>query len=271
MINREPIVYIAVCIAVFLIAYILNALIITVGYHRALAHGAVSLHPVLRRMVITWGNWFTGLDPKAWSVMHRMHHAYSDTDMDPHSPHNVGVHGILTEQLRSYKRVIVALLRDDPKIRRFTKGLDFELNALNRHRLWWLPYALHGGIALTLAASTGMWLLAAAYFVGMMSHPLQGGLVNALGHALGGRNFSTNDDSRNNNIVAWLVAGEGYQNNHHAHPSSAKFSFQPWEVDWGYGVCLTLQAFGLLEIDEEHVLESAGPDAPQLFRVGPTR
>jgi len=235
---------------------LINALVITVGYHRGLAHGAVEMHPWMRQIVIRYGNWLTGLDPKAWAVMHRMHHAYSDTERDPHSPHNSGIAGILWEQLKSYERIIIALARDDENVRRFAKGLDFELNALNRYRIWWMPYVLHGTIALALGALGGMWLLGAAYFFGIMSHPLQGGLVNALGHSLGGRNFNTRDESTNNNIVAWLVAGEGFQNNHHAHPASAKFSYQSHEVDWGYGACRVLQFVGALRIDELHVLKS---------------
>lgn len=245
--------YLVFCLLVFGFAYAINVVTITVGYHRGLAHGAVSLHPVLRRLLVTGGNWITGLDPKAWSVMHRMHHAYSDTPDDPHSPANVGVTGILFEQLRSYERTIVGLMRDDPRYTQHAGGLDFELSWLNRRGLWWLPYAAHATIAVVIAF-TGAWLLALAYFAGMMSHPLQGGMVNALGHAVGGRNFDTDDDSRNNTAVAWLVAGEGYQNNHHAFPDSAKFSYQRGEVDLGYAACCALEAAGLLTIDREALI-----------------
>lgn len=259
--------YILACCAVFLTAYSLNILLITVGYHRGLAHGAVQLHPGLRRFVIASGNWITGLDPKAWAVMHRLHHAHSDTPEDPHSPANVGVRGILREQLRSYERIIVGLIRNDEALRPFTAGLDFELSWLNRHHLWWLPYALHTGIALMFALGTGMWLLAAAFLFGMLSHPIQGGLVNAFGHAVGGRNFPTDDDSRNNLIVAWLVAGEGLQNNHHAHPRSAKFSYRAWEVDAGFGACLALEAVGLLVVDTDSLI---GAPPPSRYAVVPT-
>lgn len=266
--------YLAVCVVVFLVAYLINALVITVGYHRGLAHGAVELHPVVRRGVIGLGNWLTGLDPKAWAVMHRLHHAHSDTALDPHSPHNVGIAGILFEQLQSYKRVLVALARDDERVRPFAKGLDFDLNILNRYRVWWLPYVVHGAVALALGALGGLWLLGLAYFVGIMSHPLQGGLVNAFGHAVGGRNFDTRDQSTNNHVVAWLVAGEGFQNNHHAHPASARFSYRASEVDWGYGACRVLQAMGALRIDEAHLLKkkpSRRQDSTSLHAAGPAK
>lgn len=251
--------YFFVCLLVFVAAYLLNILIITVGYHRGLAHGAVELSPRLRRFVVATGNWVTGLDPKAWVVMHRMHHAHSDTPEDPHSPVNVGILGIGLEQLRSYERVIRGLKKNDPTFTKHAHDLDFELNWLNRTRRWYLPYLLHGLFAAMIAV-TGLWFLGLAYFVGMMSHPFQGGMVNALGHAVGGRNFDTKDNSRNNLLVAWLIFGEGLQNNHHRYPKSAKFSFRAWEPDVGFGACLVFETLGLLTIDYDHLI----PAPPQV-------
>lgn len=235
------------CVSVFVLAYLANILTISVLYHRDLAHGAVRIAAPLRRLWIAAGPWITGLDPKAWSVMHRRHHAYSDTPDDPHSPVNVGIAGILREQLRSYERVIVGLHRREEAYTRYAEDLDFSLSFRRHAGAWVLPYLLQGAIALTLALTVG-WALGICYFFGMMSHPLQGGLVNALGHAVGGRNFDTPDASRNNTIVAWLVLGEGYQNNHHAYPASAKFSAASHEVDMGFGACLLLERLGALSI-----------------------
>ena len=81
--------------------------------------------------------------------------------------------------------------------------------------------------------------------------------INFLGHAYGSRNFDSDDDSRNNHFAAWLVLGEGFQNNHHRYPSSARFSYRRFEVDLGYGVCRTLQAFGVLEIVERTLMPRA--------------
>jgi len=245
--------YLALCGAVFLAAYLLNILTITVGYHRGLAHKAVRLHPALRRAVLVGGNWLTGLDPKAWVVMHRLHHEHSDTPLDPHSPVNVGILGIGMEQLRSYKRVIIGLLRNEPAYTRYAKDLDFPLNTLNSSGRWYLPYVLHAVIGLGLGLGIG-WLLGAAYFLGVMSHPLQGGIVNSLGHAMGGRNFNTSDNSRNNHLAAWLIFGEGFQNNHHRYPGSASFSYRRHEIDMGYGACVLLEKLGLATIQREYLI-----------------
>lgn len=249
--------YIALCVAVFFTAYLLNIVTITVGYHRGLAHRAVRLSPWARRGLIACGNWVTGLDPKAWVVMHRLHHDHSDTPEDPHSPVNVGIFGIGGEQLRSYKRVIGGLARNKAKYTRYAEDLDFPLNRLNTSGLWFVPYVTHAAIGIALAVSVG-WLLGVAYFAGMMSHPVQGGMVNALGHAVGGRNFDLDDNSRNNHLVAWLILGEGFQNNHHRYPASARFSYLPHEIDLGYGACLTLEAAGVVKIEREHLMPRPG-------------
>jgi fatty-acid desaturase len=245
--------YLVACVSVFLAAYLLNILTITVGYHRALAHKAVRLHPALRWLLVHGGAWVTGLDPKGWVVMHRLHHEHSDTPQDPHSPVNVGITGIALEQLRSYKRVIVGLIRRDPAYTRYAKDLDFPVGPLNRRNLWILPYALHASVGLGLGLSVG-WLFGATYYFGMISHPVQGGIVNSLGHAIGGRNFETSDNSRNNHLAAWLVFGEGFQNNHHQYPGSAKFSYRALEIDMGYGACVVLEKLGLVEINREHLI-----------------
>ncbi|WNG60628.1 acyl-CoA desaturase [Archangium gephyra] len=252
--------YLAACFAVFAVAYLLNILTITVGYHRGLAHKAVRMHPALRRWVILGGNWLTGLDPKAWVVMHRLHHEHSDTPLDPHSPLNVGILGIALEQLRSYERIIVGLLKNDPAYTRYTKDLDFPLNVLTRTNRWYLPYVVHGVVGLGLALGVG-WLLGASYFLGMMSHPVQGGLVNSLGHAVGPRNFETPDNSRNNHFAAWLIFGEGFQNNHHAYPGSASFSYHRHEVDLGYGACVMLEKLGLARINRAYLIPRARSEA----------
>ncbi len=134
------------------------------------------------------------------------------------------------------------------------EDLDFPTHWLNRRRIWFVPYLAHGVVAVGLSLASGQWLLGVAYFAGMMSHPLQGWMVNALGHAVGGRNFDTPDASRNNALAAWLIFGEGFQNNHHAFPRSARFSYRSTEVDLGYLAVRGLAAIGALDIDHAHLI-----------------
>jgi stearoyl-CoA desaturase (Delta-9 desaturase) len=255
--------YLSSCLFVLVLAYFLNIITISVGYHRALAHDAITLHPFLRRLVLGLGPLITGLDPKAWVVMHRMHHAHSDSKDDPHSPNNAGILGIMSEQLRSYKRIALGLIKKDPKICKYAKSLDYDLHSLTRKNLWYLPYLIHGFTALLPGIFGGFWLLGICYFVGIMSHPIQGGLVNAFGHAVGSRNFEIDDDSRNNWLVAFFVLGEGLQNNHHRFPQSAKFSYRSWEPDPGFALCIVLESMGLMTIDNKNLI----PVPPQFVQL----
>ena len=240
--------YWILCLFVFLAAYMVNILYVSVFYHRGLTHGAVTLKPWTRFFVVRTGNWVTGIDPKAWCCMHRMHHKYSDTPEDPHSPLTSGVLAVMLGQLHSYNRTLSGLLKGREPYSSMVADLDFPVNWLNRKRLWILPYLLHAAIATFVAIVFGAPLLALAYWMGIMSHPIQGWMVNAMAHTWGYRNFATADNSRNNTLVAWLVWGEGYQNNHHEMPMSAKFSVKWWEVDLGYVLCKLGRAMGVLEI-----------------------
>lgn len=234
------------CILVFVATYTLNLLYVSVFYHRALTHGSVQLHPWMRKFVIFSGSWVTGLDPKGWSCMHRLHHTHSDTEKDPHSPMHHGVMPVAYAQLKAYKLTLAGLIGRKSYYTSVVKDLDFPVHWLNRKQLWFLPYLLQATIAIAIAMVFNAWILALCYWVGMMSHPLQGWMVNALAHRFGYRNFETNDNSRNNTLVSWLVFGEGFQNNHHQSPQSANFAVKWWEVDLGYGLCCMMRAFGVL-------------------------
>lgn len=248
--------YIGLCIAVFLVAYLANTITITVFYHRGFAHRAITMKPWLERFAIRYGNWLTGLDPKGWVCMHRLHHAHSDQRKDPHSPVHAGFFRLVITQLKAYKKILVGIHKKIDPYHSIVSDLEFDISWLNKKRVWWLPYAVHFAIGAVLALAFGWWLLGAAYFFGIMSHPLEGWAVNAFGHAIGGRNFDTPDNSRNNNVVAWLIMGEGYQNNHHRFPASAKFSYRWWEIDPGYAICRMMAAMGMITIDEKKLIPS---------------
>lgn len=260
--------YVVLCGLVFAACWGLTIVTTSVGYHRALAHGAVELRRPWRRLLVASGIWLTGIDPKAWVVMHRLHHAHADTPDDPHAPRRVGVLGFLgmfREQLLGYHRVLEGLRADDP---RYTSlGHDLEMSWPARTRRTSVAVVPHVALATAIVALGGGWLLAAALFFGMMlSHLVQGAMINYFGHAHGGRNFATNDNSRNHHLAAWLALGEGFQNNHHRHPSSARFSYQKGEVDPGYGACLVLEKLGVLQVNRRTLAPRAG-HAPRVGAV----
>ena len=89
--------------------------------------------------------------------MHRRHHAYSDQALDPHSPVQLGLTGVLLGQLRSYERTLVGLARGQEEYTRWVTDLDFPIHWLNRKRVWYLPYLVHLGVAVVLGLGTGVW------------------------------------------------------------------------------------------------------------------
>lgn len=260
--------YQILCLAVFAGAYALNMTYISVFYHRAFTHDAVAINPRLRSFVIKTSNWVTGIDLKAWACMHRMHHTYSDTMKDPHSPKRWGIFGTALGQLHSYNLTLRGLIKNKPEYTAVVKDLDFPVSELNRRGLWLVPYILHALIWLACGLMFNAWLLGAAYFLGMMSHPVQGWLVNSFGHAVGYRNYNCSDDSRNNTLVAWTCFGEGYQNNHHRFPRSAKFSMRWFEFDLGFLVTKILAALGIVEI--LHVARNDDLSEEELTDAAPT-
>ncbi len=234
---------------IFMSGYLVNIFYVTVLYHRGLAHSGVKLHPRTLKFVQYTGNWLTGIDPVAWVAMHRLHHQYSDSHKDPHSPIRQGIFGVALGQLKSYELVLKKLIKRDPKYTRIVADIPFTVSRLNRKKIWILPYLMHIVISIAISLITGVWFFGLAYYIGIMSHPVQGWMVNSLAHRFGYRNFSTRDHSRNNLLVSLLVFGEGFQNNHHAKPNRAKFAARFWEVDFGYVLCWFGERLRILKIN----------------------
>ncbi len=237
-----------IALGLFLFGYVVNMFYISVLYHRALTHQSILLGPRMMKWLGLTGGWMTGLDPKTWACMHRLHHKYSDTKDDPHSPTHLGVMGVWMGQYQAYLKIQKALLAGDKSMTSVVADIPFAVGFVNRKNLSWLPYLLHLALAFLLISFFESFLIGAGYFLGIMSHPVQGWMVNSLAHRYGGRNFEVQDNSRNNFLVAMLVFGEGYQNNHHHFPNRAKFSYQWYEIDFGYSLSVVAEAFGILKI-----------------------
>jgi stearoyl-CoA desaturase (Delta-9 desaturase) len=235
-------------LVLFLGGYLLNIFTITVIYHRALAHQSVVLSQRGMKLAGKLGPWITGIDPKAWVTMHRLHHTHSDTKLDPHSPVHQTVFGVALGQLRSYERILIRLSLGDSKYTALVEDLPFGVHFFYRKKIWWMPYLIHALVGFGISFAFMNPLPGLGYFAGMMSHPVQGWMVNALAHQYGTENFQNGDNSKNNAMVAFLVFGEGYQNNHHRYPRRANFAVKKGEIDFGYGLCLLAEKMGWLKI-----------------------
>ena len=210
---------------------------ITLFYHREQAHRSVDLHPALRHFFRFWLWLNTGAITKQWVAVHRKHHARCETEDDPHSPQIYGLGTVLLQGALLYRREA----NNPATLDKYGHGTPddwLERNVYTRcpnagiASLFFADVVLFGvpGVILYAIQMTTMPLLAA-------------GVINGLSHAKGYRNFETLDASTNLWPFAVFVAGEELHNNHHAFPSSAKFSQRPWEIDMGW---LHLKLFGML-------------------------
>ena len=215
---------------------------ITLYYHRDQAHRSVDLHPALRHFFRLWLWINTGASTKEWVAVHRKHHACCEREGDPHSPLLFGLKNIVLKGAEFYQEEAAK----PETIEKYSRGTPTDWLENNVYSRW--PNL--GVILLVLAdlilfGVPGIILIA----VQLTTMPLlAAGIINGLGHAKGYRNFATDDASTNLWPLAIFVAGEELHNNHHAFPSSAKFSQRPWEVDLGWLHLQVLAAIGLAKI-----------------------
>jgi stearoyl-CoA desaturase (delta-9 desaturase) len=215
---------------------------VTLYLHRDAAHRSLDLHPVLRHIFRFWLWMSSGIVTREWVAVHRKHHARCETAEDPHSPVIYGLKKVLLEGAELYQ-VEARNLETQEKFGRGTPDDWMERNVYLRYRNFGI--VLMVVLDLLLFGVPGIIIIAAQ----MLANPLMAaGVINGIGHYYGYRNFECPDAARN--VMPWgfLVAGEELHNNHHAFPSSAKFSVQRWEFDIGWLYIRVFQALGLARV-----------------------
>ena len=215
---------------------------VTLYLHRDQAHRAIDLHPVLRHFFRLWIWMTSGQITRDWVAVHRKHHAMVEREGDPHSPVVFGLRKVLTEGAELYR-----VEANKPEtLEKFGRGCPddwLERNVYERYKNGGLVGLAIIDLALFGVAGITIWAIQ------MLSQPVfAAGVINGLGHARGYRNFESDDASTNLTPVALLIGGEELHNNHHAFPTSAKFSVRWWEFDIGWLYIAVFRALGLCKV-----------------------
>lgn len=221
----------------------------TFYHHRYASHKMFSMNKFWERTFhlltyISLGSSY--LVPRAYAIMHRMHHAYSDTEKDPHSPHFFkDVFGLMFHTARIYNGLLTDKLQVESKF----LGNYPTWDSLDKFGNSWFSRLSWAGVYIAFyvafASSWWMFLLLPLHF---LMGPIHGAAVNWCGHKYGYQNYDNGDDSRNSMPFDLLLLGELFQNNHHKHPNSPNFASKSWEFDPVYPVLRILHKTGVIHL-----------------------
>lgn len=229
---------------------------ITIGYHRLLTHRSFQCPLWVERTFAILGICCMEDTPAKWVAIHRMHHASSDDQPDPHSPlvnflwSHFGwlcVNNSQTHSLSAIEKFSKDLLRDPFYMYFEKRPLTHVYIALLQMPVFFvlgmlIEYFLGGSDRMI---QMGMSMMIWGVFVRLVAVWHITWSVNSLSHLFGYQNYETGEHSKNNWFVALLTVGEGWHNNHHHDPSTACLQHRWWEIDISYLEIKLLEKFGL--------------------------
>jgi stearoyl-CoA desaturase (Delta-9 desaturase) len=230
---------------------------VTIGYHRLFTHKSFSTGPRVRWVFAVLGSMAMEGPLIEWAGVHRRHHQFPDQEHDPHSPHCDAAgrswgSGVRATLRGLYHAHVGWLFTGRQRgVGRYTRDLaaDPILVRVNKQfHLWVLvglliPAAIGAAIDQSLHGAIMGLLWGGLVRIFVVHHITWS--VNSICHIWGTRPFDTSDDSRNNVLVASVAFGEGWHNNHHAFPTSARHGLRWWQFDPSWMVIRTLERVGL--------------------------
>ncbi len=240
-------------LVLLIVLYALTGIGITVGLHRFFTHRSFdAARPVQAVLAILASMAVEGFVTD-WVADHRCHHAHSDTEGDPHSPHvgrRPGAWGRLGGLWHAH---VGWIFRRGPAERRqqYAKDLldDRLIQAVDRGYLVWvvltlgIPFAIGYAVGGTLARGFEALVWGGLIRILLVHHATWS--VNSICHSFGSRPYRARDESRNNWLLALPTLGEAWHNNHHAFPSSAVLGIDRHQLDLGAFVIRGLERVGL--------------------------
>lgn len=228
--------------------YAVRMFAITGFYHRYFSHKAFKTSRFIQFVFAVIGAGSVQRGPLWWASHHRLHHAYADKKLDEHSPRQ---QGFLWSHMGWFlsRHNFATRLERIPDFARFP-----ELRFIDRFDILVpvvLALSLYGigewlALAYPRSGTNGWQMLVWGFVISTLTLYHITFTINSLAHTVGRRRFKTKDDSRNNWLLALLTFGEGWHNNHHYYPGSARQGFAWWEIDISYFLLRLLQTTGLI-------------------------
>ena len=221
----------------------------SVFHHRYAAHSQFTMTKNWEKFFfigcfITQGSSY--ISAKAYGLLHRLHHAHTDTELDPHSPsYSTNIPALLLKTRNSYHHIFIGkTIVPEQYHQNLPDWAFFDKLAHN-----WMARVLWGAIYVVIyyftASAWWMWLFLPITFGLGAIHGLA---INWWAHKFGYRNYSNEDTSRNILPIDLLFWGEGYHNNHHQFPGRANHAVKWFEVDFGYCMIRLLNKIGVVKL-----------------------
>ena len=224
-------------ISAIILYWVAGSLGIGMGFHRLITHRGYKVPKLVEYFLVTCGTLALEGGPIQWVVTHRIHHANTDRIGDPHTPRDGGwwahIGWILFGTAQDHDRTTMERYASDLLKDRFYVWLN---------RFFFVPQIVLG---VALLAFGGWSVLLWGVFLRLTLALHATWLVNSATHLWGRTRFETGDDSRNSWWVAMLTFGEGWHNNHHAYPTSARHGLRWYELDFNWIGIRTLQLIGV--------------------------
>ncbi len=215
-------------------SYIVRMFFITGGYHRYFSHRSFKAPRAVQALLAFGGTTAVQKGPLWWASHHRAHHRFSDTPEDVHSPLKGFWHShigwIMSDRHKATDLNAVKDLARFPELRLI-------------ERFHWVGGVVVAAASFLVAGWSG---LVIGFFLSTVALWHGTFTVNSMAHVMGRRRYATTDTSRNSALVAFLTGGEGWHNNHHHYPLSARQGFFWWELDPTWYVLRVMRALHLV-------------------------